>query len=773
MGNRSRQAKNKQRDPAPLAAHTVNKLMKRKLAAAESAMDDGHHADGTAAPVAAIPKPSATRKDAAVTTKSKKASSKPAESPLASTKAKPSISKKTPTAEHADDLPLTKSSKAEAKSQKAAKKTKIVEVTVEESEEEEVAFKDDDDYVHVYGSDDNVESLDDLNDSDVENIEDGDSWEDEGGNDSWEDEEHDEIMPSEPKELQFNSSDEDEGEHSDESGEFETEFERQAHEEDAKAAEDKSLAEEELRTNIEEREKFVLPSGQEIEKDSNEAEDIALVHSRINEIIRVLSNFKEMREQDRSRSEYVDQLVKDIAHYYGYNHFLADKLFHLFDLGEVIEFFEANEVSRPVVIRANTIKTRRRDLAQCLINRGVNLEPIGKWSKVGIQVFDSPVPIGATPEYLAGHYMLQAASSFLPVMSLAPQSNERILDMCAAPGGKTTYIAALMKNTGCVFANDISKDRLKGLNANMHRMGVRNTIVCCHDGRQFPGVIGGFDRVLLDAPCSGTGVISKDQSVKINKSEEDIQILTHIQKELILAAIDSVDAHSATGGYIVYSTCAITVEENEEVVNYALKKRSNVRIVDSGLDFGREGFTSFRGKQFPSSMGLTRRYYPHTQNMDGFFVAKLKKISNKYNTTASNAADVADEAETDEKDPKAKKGSKTDDKDVAFDDTEDSMLISESMEKRKKFIRPLDKPRHVSVGPKSTTKSSDVKPGVSAKRPHRGEEDQPSAHLPLAENQDSAKGDRDATEEAPDRKRRKEAKKAALARLRNADEPQK
>ncbi|KAJ1340829.1 hypothetical protein BSLG_004609 [Batrachochytrium salamandrivorans] len=730
MGNRSRQAKNKQRDPAPLAAHTVNKLMKRKLAAAESAMDDGHHADGTAAPVAAIPKPSATRKDAAVTTKSKKASSKPAESPLASTKAKPSISKKTPTAEHADDLPLTKS----------------VEVTVEESEEEEVAFKDDDDYVHVYGSDDNVESLDDLNDSDVENIEDGDSWEDEGGNDSWEDEEHDEIMPSEPKELQFNSSDEDEGEHSDESGEFETEFERQAHEEDAKAAEDKSLAEEELRTNIEEREKFVLPSGQEIEKDSNEAEDIALVHSRINEIIRVLSNFKEMREQDRSRSEYVDQLVKDIAHYYGYNHFLADKLFHLFDLGEVIEFLKPTKL---------------------------NLEPIGKWSKVGIQVFDSPVPIGATPEYLAGHYMLQAASSFLPVMSLAPQSNERILDMCAAPGGKTTYIAALMKNTGCVFANDISKDRLKGLNANMHRMGVRNTIVCCHDGRQFPGVIGGFDRVLLDAPCSGTGVISKDQSVKINKSEEDIQILTHIQKELILAAIDSVDAHSATGGYIVYSTCAITVEENEEVVNYALKKRSNVRIVDSGLDFGREGFTSFRGKQFPSSMGLTRRYYPHTQNMDGFFVAKLKKISNKYNTTASNAVDVADEAETDEKDPKAKKGSKTDDKDVAFDDTEDSMLISESMEKRKKFIRPLDKPRHVSVGPKSTTKSSDVKPGVSAKRPHRGEEDQPSAHLPLAENQDSAKGDRDATEEAPDRKRRKEAKKAALARLRNADEPQK
>ncbi|EGF77905.1 hypothetical protein BATDEDRAFT_1711, partial [Batrachochytrium dendrobatidis JAM81] len=441
--------------------------------------------------------------------------------------------------------------------------------------------------------------------------------------DSWENAEFDEDMPAEAEEIQFNSDEEEMD--SDASEKFDTEFEREAHEEDAKAKEDDRLAEEELKINLEEREKFVLPSGEDIEKDSDETEDIAMVHTRINEVIRVLSNFKTMREADRSRSEYVDQLIKDIAYYYGYNHFLAEKLFHLFDLGEVIEFFEANEVARPVVIRANTLKTRRRDLAQCLINRGVNLEPIGKWSKVGIQVFDSPVPIGATPEYLAGHYMLQAAASFLPVMSLAPQSNERILDMCAAPGGKTTYIAALMKNTGCLFANDISKDRLKSLNANCHRMGVRNTVVCCYDGKQFPNVIGGFDRVLLDAPCSGTGVISKDQSVKINKGDEDFQILTQIQKELILSAIDSIDAHSSTGGYLVYSTCAITVEENEEVINYALNRRPNVKLVDSGLDFGREGFISFRGKQFHPSMALTRRYYPHTQNMDGFFVAKLKK----------------------------------------------------------------------------------------------------------------------------------------------------
>ena len=371
----------------------------------------------------------------------------------------------------------------------------------------------------------------------------------------------------------------------------------------------------------------VLPTAEEEELMEQGPQDVTMVRTRMLEIVKVLENFKELAEEGKSRTDYTNRLLKDICEYFGYSEFLAEKLFNLFSPAEAMEFFEANEIARPVTIRTNTLKTRRRDLAQALVNKGVNLQPIGSWTKVGLQIFDSQVPIGATPEYLAGHYILQAASSFLPVMALEPQENERILDMAAAPGGKTTYISALMKNTGCVFANDANKARTKSLIANIHRLGCKNTIVCNYDAREFPKVIGGFDRVLLDAPCSGTGVIAKDASVKVSRTEKDFMQIPHLQKQLLLSAIDSVDANSATGGVIVYSTCSIAVDENEAVVDYALRKRPNVKLVDTGLTIGKEGFTSYRGKHFNPKISLTRRYYPHTYNVDGFYVAKFKKIA--------------------------------------------------------------------------------------------------------------------------------------------------
>ncbi|KIW80379.1 ribosomal RNA small subunit methyltransferase B [Fonsecaea pedrosoi CBS 271.37] len=397
-------------------------------------------------------------------------------------------------------------------------------------------------------------------------------------------------------------------------------LDRQQAQEDAEAQQE--LEDAALQTNIA-KDEGVLDSA----TTQGLAPDLSIIRTRMTETIRVLGNFSQLADKSKSRTDYTEQLLADICTYYGYTPFLAEKLFSLFTPAEAFAFFEANETPRPVVLRTNTLRTNRRTLAQALINRGVVLEPVGKWSKVGLQVFEAPVPLGATPEYLAGHYILQAASSFLPVMALAPQPNERILDMAAAPGGKTTYISALMRNTGVVFANDANRQRAKGLIGNIHRLGCKNTIVCNYDAQKaFPKILGGFDRVLLDAPCSGTGVIGKDPSVKTSKNERDFLALPHLQKQLLLAAIDSTDHASKTGGYIVYSTCSVTVEENEGVVQYILRKRPNVKIVDTGLgSFGSEGFKSYMNKKFDDRMNLTRRYFPHRENVDGFFVCKLKK----------------------------------------------------------------------------------------------------------------------------------------------------
>lgn len=421
--------------------------------------------------------------------------------------------------------------------------------------------------------------------------------------------------------------DDEEEEEEDDDNDFELEIERKARLLDEEEARQAAEADEEMRLNIANNEPYHLQTEEEMEEDGADATDPAEVYQRIKDVVEVLSHFKDRREPGRSRVDYMDTLARDLSSYFGYNRELIDMFLKMFSPAECVEFVEANEQPRPLVIRTNTLKTRRRDLAQALIQRGVNLDPLAKWSKVGLKIYDSPVPIGATPEYLAGHYMLQSASSICAVMAMAPQLNERVLDMACAPGGKTTYIAQLMKNTGTIIANDLKKQRLKATVANLHRLGVKNTSVSCYDGRKLPSLFRGFDRVLLDAPCTGMGVIARDPSIKTQKTEKDVLRLAHLQKELLLAAIDAVDAKSKTGGYILYSTCSVMVEENESVVDYALRKRC-VKLVDTGLDHGKPGFTRYQQQRFHPSVSLTRRFYPHVHNMDGFYVAKFKKYAN-------------------------------------------------------------------------------------------------------------------------------------------------
>lgn len=394
-----------------------------------------------------------------------------------------------------------------------------------------------------------------------------------------------------------------------------------------------------------------------------------------------------------------------------YNAELIEYFFDIFNPKECLEWLEANENDRPLVIRTNTLKTRRRDLAQALINRGVNLDPLAEWSKVGLKIYDTPVPIGATPEYLAGHYILQSASSMLPVMALNPQPDERILDMCSAPGGKTSHIAQLMKNTGVLIANDLKKERLVATVANLHRLGVTNTIVTNYNGLKFPEVMGKFDRVLLDAPCSGLGVISRDTSVKMNRTIKNIQANAAIQKQLILAAIDSIDANSKHGAVLVYSTCSISVYENEDVVNYALRKR-NVKLVDTGLSFGTPGFTTFRQYHYHPSLSLTRRYYPHVHNTDGFYVAKFVKLSNDIPKTV----DEDEEKEMNVKEVKAKpKEGKDKEK------TKETLAKKTKKEAKSKEAKPRE------VKKQEKKKEKEVKQEKKEKAAKRGKKEKPTS----------------------------------------------
>jgi ribosomal RNA methyltransferase Nop2 len=246
-----------------------------------------------------------------------------------------------------------------------------------------------------------------------------------------------------------------EGEVEIDSEEFNEDEEAQIENEEMQNEDEEQLGEEGEKEKQEAKEKSNILDATKLNIDMSE------VYLKIQGIIDILSDFNNKKEGDKSRNSYISELKNYLMIYFDYNEDIMNLVMNLFPPNEALEFLEANNTQKILSIRTNSLKTKRRELAKSLIQRGVNLDPLAEWSKVGLKIYDSQVPIGATPEYLAGHYMLQAGSSFLPVLALNPCENEKVLDMASAPGGKTTYIAQLMKNTGMLVANDLKKERLK------------------------------------------------------------------------------------------------------------------------------------------------------------------------------------------------------------------------------------------------------------------------------------------------------------------------
>ena len=345
---------------------------------------------------------------------------------------------------------------------------------------------------------------------------------------------------------------------------------------------------------------------------------------KIHHIIQTINNHENLK-LIKAKDFYLELLKKEICLNFNYENELIEKFMKIFPLEELLEFLLSNQKKRPLTIRFNTIKKEPNYIIDNLLRRGIEIYQIKNLCELIGVIKSSKIKIGATLEYLGGLYTIQGISSILPVISMNLQKNEKILDMAAAPGGKTTLISQLMHNSGFVVANDINSKRIKSLIANIHRLGVENTIVINYNGILIPKLIKGFDRVLIDVPCSGTGIISHDNSVKFIKISKLISITTHIQKKLLLSAIDCCNENSKTGGIIVYSSCSILVEENECVIQYALERR-NIKIISTGIQFGMPGYKNFGNIKFDPKMVECRRFFPHIHNIDGFFICKIKKL---------------------------------------------------------------------------------------------------------------------------------------------------
>jgi len=229
-------------------------------------------------------------------------------------------------------------------------------------------------------------------------------------------------------------------------------------------------------------------------------------------------------------------------------------------------------------------------------------------------------PIGRRIEHWLGLFYVQEATQTVPVRVLAPLPGECVLDLCAAPGGKTSHAAALMKNRGCLVANEPSGRRQQALLANLNRIGTLNVIVTEYRGESFP-THARFDCVLLDAPCSAEGTLRKDASLRGGARLGTIRRLAALQKRLIVRAYDLLKPR----GRLVYSTCTFAPEENEAVVAHLLRERG-ARIDPLRLPFSSApGLPEWAGETFPASLADCARIYPHHLDSGGGFIALVKR----------------------------------------------------------------------------------------------------------------------------------------------------
>lgn len=297
---------------------------------------------------------------------------------------------------------------------------------------------------------------------------------------------------------------------------------------------------------------------------------------------------------------------------YAHPPWLVRRWLSRFGLDETEKLLAANNQVAPLSIRVNTLRIQRDAFLSALMEARVDAQPSTVVAD-GI-ILTRSGQLTSMASYQDGLFQVQGESAMLTSHILAPTSGEQVLDGCSAPGGKTTHLAQLMENVGDVLALDIHQHRLDLVEANCRRLGVNIVRTTCLDARDITQEnVGLFDRILLDVPCSGFGVIRRKPDLKWRRSESDIMELAKIQ----IAMIEAAAAVLKPGGSLVYSTCTNEPEETDDVVSQLLTSHSQLEVDDF------RGHLPENWREHVGKHGI--HLLPHIHGVDGFFICRLKR----------------------------------------------------------------------------------------------------------------------------------------------------
>lgn len=283
--------------------------------------------------------------------------------------------------------------------------------------------------------------------------------------------------------------------------------------------------------------------------------------------------------------------------------------FHMLGRSEALKFLESTSETTPTYLRLNTLKDSEERILKQLEGEGANVEKVPKL-KHAFRLLGSKTPLARTQSFREGLFYVQDKASCLAAEVANPSRGMDVLDVCAAPGAKTTYIAQLMKNKGSVYAVDYSRRRMNIWRHEVERMGLEITTPIVADACSPLPLKLEADLVVLDPPCTSTGTFGKAPSAKWRLTKRSVAHMAEVQWRMLNNCAEYVKQ----GGFLVYSTCSITLQENEMLIERFLKWHPNFALTET---VPKIGFDGFRG------LSQCQRLFPHLHQCNGFFVAKM------------------------------------------------------------------------------------------------------------------------------------------------------